>query len=271
MAFTELFLAEHSSTAFLSRFDQDHEKSLAHTVSLAGSEHKHTGLQTCRGKKENTPWALQHFTALVRAQCEGQWIIMLSQGQSGTISLERMPLYGAERGTTTPDWGYNNLYNEMSPDIIRDHIPTAREGLPVQSRELGAFLSAQLMSEEVLFDLWRKNLQDQRSVALGNINAHNEKKRESPKTLLQDEYRGKQPIVTFYRAETSIPFLPLQLIPTWLLEWPTGCSLRQYGPSGWKFWLCVGINIKQVLRIYYVAFISYFTWRIHNNPSFYCF
>lgn len=38
MQFTELFLAEHSLAAFLSQFDQDHEKSLVHTVSLAGLE-----------------------------------------------------------------------------------------------------------------------------------------------------------------------------------------------------------------------------------------
>ena len=40
------------------------------------------------------------------------------------------------------------------------------------------FLSSKLVSGEALFVLSRKNIQDQRSVALGNINAHTEK--ESP-------------------------------------------------------------------------------------------
>lgn len=39
MQFTELLLAEHSLAGFLSQFDQDHETSLVHTVSLARSEH----------------------------------------------------------------------------------------------------------------------------------------------------------------------------------------------------------------------------------------
>jgi len=68
----------------------------------------------------------------------------------------------------------------MSPDIIMDHIPTAREGLLVQSREgtgeLGVFLSSEWVSEEALFVLSGKNPQDQTSVAL--INTHAEK--ESP-------------------------------------------------------------------------------------------
>jgi len=38
MQFTELLLAEHSLAAFLSHFDQDHEKCHVHMVFLAGSE-----------------------------------------------------------------------------------------------------------------------------------------------------------------------------------------------------------------------------------------
>lgn len=39
-----------------------------------------------------------------------------------------------QRGTTTSDRGCNSLYNEMSPDIILDHIPVAGGDLLVQSR-----------------------------------------------------------------------------------------------------------------------------------------
>lgn len=88
-----------------------------------------------------------------------------------------------QRGTTTSDRGCNNLHNEMSPDIILDHFPIARRDLLVQTEtEELECSSPQSLCLEKLHFLARRNMQDQRPVALGNINAHNEEER--PQKLL---------------------------------------------------------------------------------------
>lgn len=85
--------------------------------------------------KKNTYPGL-YSTSLLWCVCgiKDNELLCCPKGTEGPF-LWKMCLYMDQRGTTTLERGCNNMYNEMSPDIILDHIPIARGHLLVQSRD----------------------------------------------------------------------------------------------------------------------------------------